>query len=63
MWTIVFLMEQPEIQKKVQKEIDNATENGKPVTWNDRVKTPLTEAVLFETQRLVSFMPINSVHR
>ncbi len=56
-WSILFMIMHPDIQKKVQEELDNVTGRSRLPTWEDRVSTPYTEAVLFEVQRHADILP------
>ncbi|CAG9815163.1 unnamed protein product [Phaedon cochleariae] len=49
-----FLVSEPEVQRKIQEEIDEAVENGRLVTIGDRNSMPYTEAVIFEAVRLIA---------
>ena len=60
-WAILLMAKYPEVQKKVQKEID--TEIGaKSPEISDKSKLKFTDAVLFEVQRVASLDP-SEVHR
>lgn len=49
-----FLVNQPEVQKNVQKEIDNVVGRGRSVLISDRNAMPYTEAVVYEAIRLIA---------
>lgn len=63
MWCIIYMMQNPELQQKIQKEIDKAVEPGRLPMWSDRIITPLTEATLLEIQRIVSLSPLSYPRR
>nr|WCC58051.1 cytochrome P450 [Pharsalia antennata] len=49
-----FLVEQPEVQKKMQEEIDAVVGTEREVTIADRGSMPYTESVIFEAIRLIA---------
>lgn len=49
-----FLVNEPEVQKKVQAEIESAVGVCRPVCLSDRSSMPYTEAVIFEAIRLIA---------
>ncbi|XP_032080813.1 cytochrome P450 2J6-like [Thamnophis elegans] len=53
-WALFFMGVHPNIQEKVQEEIQNALDPQKPICYEDRKKLPYTYAVLHEAQRLSS---------
>lgn len=61
-WALLFLMLYPEIQKKVQSEIDDVIGLERDPTMSDKSKMPYTEAVLLEVQRVGSLVPLNVPH-
>ncbi|XP_055955497.1 steroid 17-alpha-hydroxylase/17,20 lyase isoform X3 [Patella vulgata] len=61
-WTIMLLVAHPEIQKKVQAELDQVIDAGQAPTLNDREKMPYTEAVLHESMRLCTIAPLGLPH-
>ncbi|XP_054839578.1 cytochrome P450 2J5-like [Eublepharis macularius] len=50
-WALLFMVAHPDIQAKVQDELDNGLESFKVVCYDDRKKLPYTRAVLNEIQR------------
>lgn len=63
LWGIIYLMLNPEIQKKVQDEIDEVIGQNRIPSWNDHLLTPYTEATLCEIQRKASLAPLSLPHR
>ncbi|XP_057696755.1 cytochrome P450 2J2-like [Corythoichthys intestinalis] len=57
-WAIVYMMHYPDIQKKVQAEIDNVIGQSRPPALADRPDMHYTEAVMYETQRLGNIVPL-----
>ncbi|KAK6186245.1 hypothetical protein SNE40_008318 [Patella caerulea] len=61
-WTILLLIAHPEIQKKVQAEVDHVIDAGQAPTLNDRERLPYTEAVLHESMRFCPIAPFGFPH-
>ena len=61
-WACLFMILHPEIQEKVQKEIDSNTGNNEEVIASDRSRLPYTEAVLHEVWRCGPVGPIGNVY-
>ncbi|KAG5896789.1 hypothetical protein JTB14_008365 [Gonioctena quinquepunctata] len=53
----------PEIQKKVQEEMDKEVGRNRWPTLNDRTRMKYTEAVLMELQRRITIAPLGIAHR
>ncbi len=51
-WGMLYMLLNPDIQKKVQNELEEVVGKGIQPTISDRNKTPYTEAVIHEIQRL-----------
>ncbi|XP_071950289.1 cytochrome P450 2J4-like [Antedon mediterranea] len=58
MWIIIYLVNFPEVQTKVQQEIDEVLGQEKKPTWNSRHSLPYLEATIFEVQRLSNAGPL-----
>lgn len=56
-WLLLFMAEYPEIQKKVQDEIDYFAGRDGVVSFDDKAKLPYTMATIFEMLRWVSVAP------
>ncbi|XP_061153111.1 cytochrome P450 2J2-like [Syngnathus typhle] len=57
-WALVYMMHYPDIQKKVQTEIDNVIGQSRQPALSDRPDMPYTEAVIYETQRMGNIVPL-----
>ncbi|KAM3834573.1 cytochrome P450 2J6-like [Vipera latastei] len=55
-WALFFMGVHPNVQEKVQKEIENALDPHKVICFEDRKKLPYSYAVIHETQRLSSIV-------
>ena len=61
-WALLYMMMHPEIQVKVQNEIDTVVGRNRSPQWADRLDLPYTEAVLLEIQRLRTIVPLGLPH-
>ncbi|XP_068100631.1 cytochrome P450 2K1-like [Hyperolius riggenbachi] len=61
-WAILLMMKYPEIQKKVQEEIQAHVKQGQMPTVDDRKNMPYTDAVIHEIQRFGNVVPLNVSH-
>ena len=58
-WIFHFLTEHPDIQARVQAEVDEVLGDGEMLThYRDHERLPYVEAVAFETMRLKSVFPV-----
>lgn len=57
LWSILFLLHHPEIQKKVQCEIDEVVGLQRRVGLEDKASLPYTNAVLMESMRMATIVP------
>ncbi|XP_063959563.1 cytochrome P450 2U1-like [Lytechinus pictus] len=51
-WAILFVAQQPDLMKEIQKEIDEAIGEERSPKWSDRDACPLTVATLMEVLRI-----------
>ncbi|XP_069116655.1 steroid 17-alpha-hydroxylase/17,20 lyase-like [Argopecten irradians] len=61
-WFLLYMAAYPEIQKKAQKEIDNAVGQNRLPGLDDRPSMPYTEAVLHEIMRVATVAPMGFPH-
>ncbi|XP_019752043.1 cytochrome P450 2J2-like, partial [Hippocampus comes] len=57
-WALVYMMHYPDIQRKVQAEIDNVIGQSRLPALLDRLNMPYTEAVIYEIQRMGNIVPL-----
>jgi len=60
---ILCMMCYPEVQRKVQEEIDEVIGPERTSCYSDRLRTPYTEATICEVQRMFTLVPNNVPHR
>ncbi|XP_014679739.1 PREDICTED: cytochrome P450 2U1-like [Priapulus caudatus] len=60
-WGIQLLVQNPDVQKKLQAEIDEVVGTGRAPTTKDRPNMPYLEATLWEIQRVGMIDPIPGV--
>uniref|UniRef100_A0A914VFF7 Cytochrome P450 n=1 Tax=Plectus sambesii TaxID=2011161 RepID=A0A914VFF7_9BILA len=61
-WTIVLLVAHPEVQARLQKEIDDVIGPTRQPKMADKTNMPYTSAVLMELQRKANILPFNVLH-
>uniref|UniRef100_A0A3B1JWA8 Cytochrome P450 2F2-like n=1 Tax=Astyanax mexicanus TaxID=7994 RepID=A0A3B1JWA8_ASTMX len=58
----LYLITHPDIQEKCQREIDEVLEGKAHVSFEDRQKMPYVQAVMHESQRIGSTVPLSVPH-
>ncbi|XP_056306066.1 cytochrome P450 2K1-like [Danio aesculapii] len=61
-WGLMLMAKYPQIQDRVQEEIDRVIGGRQPVV-EDRKKLPYTDAVIHEIQRLANVVPLSLPHK
>ncbi|XP_051731704.1 cytochrome P450 2J2-like isoform X4 [Ctenopharyngodon idella] len=59
LWAFVYMMKYPEIQEKVQAEIDKVVGQSRRPNIDDRPNMPYTDAVIHEVQRMSNVVPLS----
>uniref|UniRef100_F7DQC8 Cytochrome P450 1A n=1 Tax=Ornithorhynchus anatinus TaxID=9258 RepID=F7DQC8_ORNAN len=62
-WSLMYLVKYPEVQKKIQEELDMVIGRGRMPRLSDRSLLPYTEAFILESFRHSSFIPFTIPHR
>ncbi|KFZ60310.1 Cytochrome P450 2D17, partial [Antrostomus carolinensis] len=62
LWAFLYMLLHPEIQSKVQAEIDKVIGRERPPTMADQVSMPYTNAVIHEVQRYGDIVPVGLPH-
>ncbi|XP_048052251.1 cytochrome P450 2J4-like [Megalobrama amblycephala] len=60
-WGLLYMIKYPEIQAKVQEEIDRVVGGSRLPSFSDKDNMPFTNAVIHEIQRIGNIIPINVV--
>ncbi|NWR87050.1 CP2DH protein, partial [Furnarius figulus] len=61
-WALLYMLLHPEIQSKVQAEIDNVIGRERSPTMKDQMSMPYTNAVIHEAQRYGDIVPVGIPH-
>uniref|UniRef100_A0A4W6DJ00 Cytochrome P450, family 2, subfamily AE, polypeptide 1 n=1 Tax=Lates calcarifer TaxID=8187 RepID=A0A4W6DJ00_LATCA len=61
-WAFLYMAKYPEIQAKVQAEIDCVIGQSKQPSTEDRPSLPYTDAVIHEVQRISNIVPLSLPH-
>jgi len=62
-WLFLYLIRDPEIQKKVHEELDRVVGSDRVVTLDDKNDLNYVNAVVAETQRFCNLVPFNLFHK
>lgn len=61
-WGMLYMVRHPEVQKKVQEELDEVVGRSRCPSLTDRADLPYTEAVIMEIQRCGNIIPMGVSH-
>ena len=61
-WAFLYMIANPEIQSKVQREIDDVVGRNRLPNLADKEQLPFTEATIMEAQRIGSIVPLGVPH-
>uniref|UniRef100_A0A7M4EZQ9 Cytochrome P450 2C8-like n=1 Tax=Crocodylus porosus TaxID=8502 RepID=A0A7M4EZQ9_CROPO len=57
-WSLLYMVAYPDIQEKVQQELDAVLGSSQLICYEDRKKMPYTNAVIHEIQRFSNIIPV-----
>jgi len=61
-WAALYMVRYPEIQERVQKELDSVVGVNRTPSNSDKVNLPYTEATIMEIQRHANIVPLGVQH-
>ncbi|NXF85017.1 CP2DE protein, partial [Eubucco bourcierii] len=61
-WAVLYMLLHPEVQRKVQDDIDKVIGRDRPPTMADQLNMPYTNAVIHEVQRYGDIVPAGLPH-
>jgi cytochrome P450 len=50
-WLLIYLIENPQVQKRIHEEMDSVIGSDRLITTSDRTQLPYTSAVVYEALR------------
>ncbi|XP_030582485.1 cytochrome P450 2J2-like isoform X2 [Archocentrus centrarchus] len=59
LWGLLYMIYYPDIQERVQAEIDAVVGSSRQPSMSDRENMPYTDAVIHEIQRMANIVPLN----
>uniref|UniRef100_A0AC34FN03 Cytochrome P450 n=1 Tax=Panagrolaimus sp. ES5 TaxID=591445 RepID=A0AC34FN03_9BILA len=62
-WVCAYLIQYPEVQQKLHKELDAVIGSDRMITLDDKANLNYLNAVIAETQRYCNLVPFNLFHR
>ena len=61
-WALLYMIAYPEVQRKVQREIDDAVGRNRLPNLEDKEQMPFFGAVIMEVQRIATIAPLGLPH-
>ncbi|KAI8520568.1 hypothetical protein Bbelb_003220 [Branchiostoma belcheri] len=61
-WALLYMLRHPDVQKKVQQEIDSTIGQDVTPSFSHRSQLPYTEAVTMEVMRINPIAPLSAIH-
>lgn len=61
-WCLVMMMREPLVAQRVREDLRKVVRVGQMVTLEHRTQLPYVEAIIFETLRTVSLVPLGTTH-
>ena len=62
-WAALYMVRYPEVQRRVQEELDREVGGDREPKMEDRLNLPYTESVIMEIQRHGNIVPLGLRHR
>ncbi|XP_068087323.1 cytochrome P450 2U1 [Hyperolius riggenbachi] len=62
LWSLLYMCLHPDVQEKVQDEIDAVIGHDRPPSLTDKISMPFTEATIMEVQRMTVVVPLSVPH-
>lgn len=62
-WSLLYMLKYPEVQRRIQQEIDDVVGRNRLPRLSDKPKLSYTESTLLEIQRITSISPLGTIHR
>lgn len=62
LWSLLYMCLYPDVQEKVQAEIDTVIGRDRPPSLTDKSQMPFTEATIMEVQRMTVVVPLSVPH-
>lgn len=62
LWCFIMVLREKKVADKIREELSKTIQVGHLVTLENRTSMPYIEAVIFETLRIVSVVPLGTTH-